>query len=149
MGMLQKSVFNLLSQESEKLIKDLYLKYRHKLRDEYRDRCQAGQNYEITKRYVEEKIEKDILYFDPTNKVIELQNIKDQIKKNLKKIKKRRQDCQNVGIYGHVRVTEPAVDLESLKRELEQDSDSQDYIVKSQSQAKDSHNRSKSLKSIK
>ena len=39
MGMLQKSVFNLLSQESEKLIKDLYLKYRHKLRDEYRHRC--------------------------------------------------------------------------------------------------------------
>ena len=89
MGTLQKSVFNLLSQESEKLIKDLYLKYRHKLRDEYRHRCRGGQNYETKKRYVEEKIEKDILYFDPTNKVIELQNIKDQIKKNLKIIKKK------------------------------------------------------------
>lgn len=46
-------------------------------------------------------------------------------------------------------MTDDVIDCESLKRELEEDSDSHDHIAKSQSQAKDSHNRSKSMKSIK
>ena len=64
MGMLQKSVFNLLSVESERLIKELYLKYRHKLRNDFKNRITTNFNYEKKKKFVEEKIEKDILYFE-------------------------------------------------------------------------------------
>lgn len=54
------------------MIKDLYLKYRHRLRSDYRNRCQPKINYEKKKKYVEDKIEKDILYFETNQKATEL-----------------------------------------------------------------------------
>lgn len=77
MGMLQKSVFDVLQNDAERLIKELYCKYRHKIRTDYRKRCKPKGNYEDKRKYLEERIEQDILYFETDGKVHELRSIKD------------------------------------------------------------------------
>ena len=48
------------------------MKYRHRLRNDYTNRCEPKTNYEKKKAYVEDRIEKDILYFETNQKAAEL-----------------------------------------------------------------------------